>query len=188
MPLEKSSLRTISKPLAHFKQEQRNAYLINGKVTDEHTPHHVRFWPKRYRLCVMMPVTRELQIPKALSPAFFPKYLDSTLGIPVLRARSTSSHFSFDLDGVVVLLGDPTGHYAIPPIPVASLCHHSSVPLELGVLSVPNLRTPRISIDNELPHLVACHAHTYIGEDLMEVLQLRLAPVLIDDPSVLTKA
>ena len=134
-----------------------------------------------------MPVTRELQIPKALSPAFFPKYLDSTLGIPVLRARSTSSHFSFDLDGVVVLLGDPAGHYAIPPIPVASLCHHSSVPLELGVLSVPNLRTPRISIDNELPHLVACHAQTYIGEDLMEVLQLRFAPLLLDDPSILTK-
>ena len=96
------------------------------------------------------------------------------------------------------------------PVTIPAFGHDRCAPLEITILSAADLRAPcvglsgamrtstqpagphrvgpRSGLDDELPDLVARYPHAYVREDLMEVLQFRFAPLLLDDPSVLPQA
>ena len=105
--------------------------------------------------------------------------------------------FRLDLDRVVVLLGHPPRHDAIPPVrgqmyampvesrrgniciysprpsePVAipALRHDGCAPFEGTVLGVADPGAPQVRVTHELPHLVGSAAETDVREHLVEIL------------------
>ena len=67
------------------------------------------------------------------------------------------------------------------------LGHDSCATLEITIPSAADPGALHVCVDDELPDDVAGDTHTDVREDLVEILKLSLAPLLLHDPSILTK-
>ena len=67
------------------------------------------------------------------------------------------------------------------------LGHDSCVSFKVCVLSAADPGALHVCVDDELPDDVAGDPHADVREDLVEILKLSLAPLLLDNSTVLTK-
>ena len=67
------------------------------------------------------------------------------------------------------------------------LGHDSCVAFKVCVLSAADPGALHVCVDDELPNYVAGDPHADVREDLVEILKLSLAPLVLHDPSILTK-
>ena len=67
------------------------------------------------------------------------------------------------------------------------LGHDSCVSFKVCVLSAADPGALHVCVDDELPDDVAGDPHADVREDLVEILKLSLAPLVLHDPSILTK-
>ena len=67
------------------------------------------------------------------------------------------------------------------------LGHDRCAPLEITILSAADPGAPHVCVEDKLPDDVAGDPHADVREDLVEILKLSLAPLLLDNSTVLTK-
>ena len=130
----------------------------------------------------------QVQIPEGLGAALLAQHLNPGLSIPLLAPGPPCADLGLDFDAVVGLLRQLSDLYAIPPVPVPSLSEHRSAPLEISVLRTPDARTTHVGLNYEACHCIARCPKRYVGEHLVELLQLLLAASLLHNTSVLSKA
>ena len=86
------------------------------------------------------------------------------------------------------VFGDLLRHLSIPFVSIPALGKHSGAPFMLAPFGATTLRSPNITVDDELPDDLCTFAVRNVSQNLVELLGLLAFGWIVHNPSVFVQA